>query len=376
MRTEPIRVAQIIGRTNNGGVENYILNYYSSIDRSQVVFDFFVSNECEIVNKEVIESLGGELVIVPGYTNVIKYVRELVKLLKRKNYDVVQANNNALSCISLFAAKRAGYKIRIANSLSSTSAKEGVRFVVKCILKLFSKTYATHYFACSDLAGKWLFGDEIVSNKNYYKINNAVFTEKYQYNDEIREQIREKHHLSDKIVMGTIGRLEEQKNYMFLLEVFYQYHKMNPNSCLIIIGDGKQKALLEEKAANLGILDCFSILTSKEVGVRGMASKYYSAFDMFVLPSLYEGLPTVGVEAQISSLPTFFSTSITEEVKISDYAYFIDKDASAKEWAEYIDKHTELNVRDKGFICKEHDIKIQAERLCGIYKELIEENRK
>lgn len=376
MRTEPIRVAQIIGRTNNGGVENYILNYYSSIDRTQVVFDFFVSNECEIVNKKVIEDLGGELIIVPGYSNVIKYVRELVKLLKRKDYDIIQANNNALSCLSLYAAKKAGYDIRIANCLSSTSAKEGIRFVIKEFLRLFSKTYATHYFACSDLAGKWLYGNDIVFNKKYYKVNNAVYTEKYQYNDEIRQALKEKHHLTDKMVMGTIGRLEEQKNYMFLLEIFYHYHKINQKSHLIIIGDGKQKAMLEEKAMDLGIADCFSILTSNEVGVRGMASKYYSVFDMFVLPSLYEGLPTVGIEAQISSLPTFFSTSITDEVKISNYAYFIDQNASAREWAEYIDQHVELQMRDKCYVCEEHDINIQAERLCNIYKEIVKEEKR
>lgn len=367
-----IKVAQIIGRTNNGGVENYILNYYTAIDRNQVEFDFLVSNECDIVNEKSISSLSGRLIRIPGYRNIIKYEKTLIEILKNNQYDIIQANNNALSCLSLFAAKKAGYKVRIANSLSTTNSKEGVRYLLKSILKRFSKRYATHYFACSDLAGEWLFGEDIKENNNYYKVNNAVITSRYQFRDEIREQLKKKHNLDGKTVIGTIGRLEEQKNYAFLLDIFSIYHKKNKDSHLIIIGDGKQRDLLMAKAETLNIKDSISLLSSADVGVRGAASSYYSLFDAFVLPSLYEGLPTVGIEAQIADLPCIFADTITSEVKNSDSVYFLSLDATAEEWADLI-LNVENKTRSTNIVCEAHDIHIQARRLLDIYKKILED---
>ena len=369
----PIKIAQIIGRTNNGGVENYILNYYTNIDRTQVEFDFFISNECEIVNTKVVEKLGGNVVIIPTYKNVVKYEKALINALKQKKYDIVQANNNALSCLSLYAAKKAGYNIRIANSLSSTDKKEGIRYIIKNFLKLFSKKYATHYFACSDYAGKWLFGEQITENKNYYKVNNAVIIDNYRYNKEIRNELRQKHKLGDSLVIGTIGRLEHQKNYMFLLDVFAEVKKINRTSKLIIIGDGRQLNELKTKAKELKIDSDLLILGSRDVGVRGMASKYYSVFDAFLLPSLYEGLPTVGIEAQITNLPTVFSTSITSEAKINEQTIYIDLEKSPEEWAKEILKLISNTNRASNTNFKDHDISVQAMQLLKIYKKILEE---
>lgn len=370
--SKKIKVAQIIGRTNNGGVENYILNYYTAIDRSQVEFDFLVSNECDIVNEKSISSLGGRLVRIPGYMNIVKYEKTLIEILKKNQYDIIQANNNALSCLSLFAAKKAGYKVRIANSLSTTNSKEGVRFLLKSVLRLFSKSYATHYFACSDLAGEWLFGKDIKENNNYFKINNAVITSRYQFRKDMREQLKQKHNLVGKTVVGTIGRLEEQKNYSFLLDVFSAYREKNKDSHLIIIGDGEQREQLLEKAETLNMKDNISILSSADVGVRGAASSYYSLFDVFVLPSLYEGLPTVGIEAQIADLPCIFADTITTEVKNSDSVYFLSLDATPGEWADLI-LNIETKTRSTNVVCEAHDIDIQARRLLDTYKKILED---
>lgn len=370
---EPIRIAQIIGRTNNGGVENYILNYYSSIDRKQVEFDFYISNECDIVNQNVIEKLGGNVVIIPSYKNIFKYERFLIKALKKKRYDIIQANNNALSCLSLFAAKKAGYEIRIANSLSTTNKREGVRFIIKNFLKLFSKKYATHYFACSDLAGRWLFGDKICDDKDYYKVNNAVVIDNYKYNNVYREELRKKYKLNDSVVIGSIGRLENQKNYLFLLDIFNELKKIEKKSKLIIIGDGKQREELYSKAKELNIDSNLLILGSKEVGVRGTASKFYSVFDVFVLPSLYEGLPTVGIEAQIANLPTVFSDSITSEAKINENTVFLSLEDSPKKWAQVILNLLNINDRNKNNNFENHDISVQSARLLNIYKKILEE---
>ena len=167
MENNRIKIAQVIGRTNNGGVENYIINYVSNMDLSKYRFDFFVENECEMINKEVVESFGGKLFIISKYKKIFKYQKQLVSIFKREAYDIVQANNNALSVFTLKAAKKAGIKIRISNSLSMSSKKEKVRYIIKSFLKMFSKKYATHFFACSNLCGQWLYGRRITENKNY-----------------------------------------------------------------------------------------------------------------------------------------------------------------------------------------------------------------
>lgn len=368
-----IKVAQIIGRTNNGGVENYILNYYTNIDRNKVQFDFFISNECELVNTEKIIKLGGKVYIIPGYKNLIKYIYVLYKILKTNKYDIVQANNNSLSVFSLFAATLAGSKVRIANSLSASHPKEGMRYVMKSILRPFSKLFATHFFACADYAGEWLFGKKITSQNNYFKVNNAVDSSRYQFNENYRKKIRAKYKLEDKYVIGSIGRLEPQKNYSFLIDIINNCVKKNENAYLVIIGDGKDKAILKDKIKNYGIEDNCMLLGSSEVGVGKSSAEFYSAFDVFILTSLYEGLPTVGIEAQISDLFTVFSSTITKEAKLNEKTTYCDLKASPEEWADVI-----LNNKDKTIEreCKHfdhHDINVQAHRLLEIYENILKE---
>ena len=367
-----IRVAQIIGRTLNGGVENLIYNYYLNIDRTKVQFDFFVEAPSKIVNVEAIEKLGGKVVIIPSYKKLGEYRKALKKLFIEGKYDIVQSNMNSLSLFSLKAAKDAGIKIRICNSLSTTNKKETVHHLLKMMLKPYSKKYATHYFACSDLCGTWLYGNDILNNEKYFKINNAIEIKKYQYNEEYRNELIQKHNLEGKFIVGTIGRLEPQKNQSFLLDIFHSILKSNNDSFLIIIGDGYLQEELEKKIESLGMKDKVLILTSKEVGVRGTASKYYSLFDAFVLPSLYEGLPTVGIEAQINTLPCFFADTITKETEINDRCHFISLDKNADDWAKYILDNS-IVERNSNFYCPSYDVKEQVKLLLDLYEKFIKE---
>lgn len=367
-----IRVAQIIGRTLNGGVENLIYNYYLNIDRTKVQFDFFVEAPSEIINVEAIEKLGGKVVIIPSYKKLGEYRKALKKLFIEGKYDIVQSNMNSLSLFSLKAAKDAGIKIRICNSLSTTNKKETVHHLLKMMLKPYSKKYATHYFACSDLCGTWLYGDDIIGNEKYYKINNAIEIKKYQYNEEYRNELIQKHNLKGKFVVGTIGRLEPQKNHTFLLDIFSSLLKIKENAYLIIIGDGYLQEELEQKIERLNLKDKVLILTSKEVGVRGTASKYYSLFDTFVLPSLYEGLPAVGVEAQINTLPCFFADTITKETEISDRCKFISLEESKDTWAKEIADGSNVK-RYSDFYSPEYDVKEQVKKLLKLYESFIAE---
>ena len=372
--TNVIKVAQIIGRTINGGVENLIYNYYLNIDKTKFQYDFFVEEPSDIINVEKIEKMGGRVVIIPSYKKIFKYTKVLKKMFIEGKYDIVQANMNSLSVFSLRAAKKAKINVRICNSLSTSNKKEKLHHLLKMLLRPFSKKYATHYFACSNLCGEWLYGKKILANQNYYKINNAIQYERYLYNETYRKELKNKHGLTDEFIVGTIGRLEPQKNQMFLLDIFAAILKYKQNSKLIIIGDGYLFDDLNDKINKLNLKDNVIILTSKEVGVRGSALKYYSLFDCFVLPSLYEGLPTVGIEAQINTLPCFMSNTITTETKISDRCEFIPLDAGSDEWAKTIIDNSNVERTNK-FECQEYDVKVQAKLLEELYSKFLQEER-
>ena len=185
-----ILVAQIIGKALNGGVEACIWNYYKAIDKEKVQFHFFVENTSAIIDKEKIEKLGGKIIVTPKYTHIFKYIKFLIKTFKNNKYDIVHSNLNALSVFPLFAAKLAGIKVRIAHSHSTTNKKEFLRNLIKNFLKLFSKTFATDYFACSELAGRWLFGKKAFNSGKVFIVNNAIDLDKFKFDCEKRAEIR------------------------------------------------------------------------------------------------------------------------------------------------------------------------------------------
>lgn len=372
---QKIKIAQVIGRTINGGVENYIFNYYSCIDRNRFQFDFLVENESKIINPKIIAEMGGRIIFIPSVKNIVGYKKALKRIFKENKYDIVQANINSLSYFPLKVAMKSGVKIRICNSLSTTSPKEKIRNLIKNYLKRKSKKYANYFFANSDLSATWLFGNDILLNTHYYKIKNPIHIERYVFNEAVRNELVVKHNLQGKIVFGTIGRLENQKNQMFLLDVFRELVTIDVNSFLIIIGDGCLQQQLINKAKSYGLEKNVLILTSKDVGVGGLASHYYSLFDCFILPSLYEGLPTVGIEAQINGLPCFFSDSITSETKISNKTFFLSLKLSAAAWAKCIYDNFRFD-RTKTEIFEDYDVLKTVKKLEMAYESMIKENQK
>ena len=293
-----VRVAQVIGMAVNGGVESCIMNYYRHIDKTKVQFDFLVESTSNIIDKEKIEAMGGKVIIIPPYTKIFKYIKELKRIFKEGNYDIVHSNMNALSVFTLFTAWLAKIKVRIAHSHSTTNKKEWKKNLIKNILRPFSKVFATDYFACSELAGRWLFGNRTFNKGKVTIINNAIEVDKFLFNEEVRNQMRKELNIEDKFVIGHVGRFVEQKNHTFLIDIFYEVQKERPNSILLLVGDGPLYNMIYQKVERLGILDKVIF-----AGVYNDVSKFYNAMDMFVFPSLYEGLGMVLVEAQINGLP-------------------------------------------------------------------------
>lgn len=327
-----IRVAQVMGKMNFGGVEASVMNYYRNIDRTKVKFDFIVDSDSECPQKEEIELLGGKVIFVPPYQQMKSYITTLIDIFKKEKYDIVHAQLTTMSVFPLYAAKKAGIKVRIAHSHNTANRVEWKKNILKNALRPFSKKYATHYFACSELAGRYLFGNKAFNKGNITVINNSIDFNKFKFNEEKRNIIRTKYGLNKNFVVGHIGRFVKQKNHMKLIEIFYSLLKERKDAKLILIGDGPLQKNVEEKVKKLNIQD--NVLF---IGTVSNPYDYYNAMDVFLLPSLYEGLPVVGVEAQINGLKCLFSDNITKEAKISDNTFFLPI-KNIKEWIEKLDE--------------------------------------
>ena len=370
-KREPIRIAQIMGKWVGGGVEAVVMNYYRNIDRNKIQFDFICDDDSTCIPKEEIESLGGKVILIPPYQKVLKYHKELKKILKDGQYKIVHSHINALSVFSLWAAKSAKVPVRIAHSHSTSNKKEWKKTLLKNMLRPFSKMFATDYFCCSELAGRWLFGNKTYDEGKVYLLNNAIDVDKFKYNEEIRKQKRKELKIKDnELVIGHIGRFVKQKNHEFLIDIFNEIHNQNKNTILLLAGDGPLKEEIENKVKELGLEKNVQFL-----GQRKDANELYQAFDAFVLPSLYEGLPVVGVEAQAAGLPCFFSTDMTKETKVLDTTQFIELTHIPKYWADKILKtlksfkrqNTTFEITNNNF-----NIKSETEKLEQQYRQLLE----
>lgn len=370
MNNKPIRVAQIIGKWVGGGVEVVIMNYYRHIDRSKIQFDFICDSDSTNIPYEEIKQLGGKVIIIPSYKKIFKYSKELIKILKENKYDIVHSNINTLSVFSLRCAKKAGVKVRIAHSHSTSNKKEWKRNIIKNILRPFSKVYATNYFACSQLTGRWLFGNKTFDQGKVQIINNAIELDKFKFNEEIRKKLRKELNIDkDIIVIGHVGRFVQTKNHQFIVSMFKQYNIENPNSILLLIGQGPLEEKIKKQVNDLHLSNKVIFL-----GQRDDINNLYQAMDIFVLPSLYEGLGMVLVEAQAAGLPCIASTKVSDEVKLSNNFNFIDLNDSYTLWCDNIDRLISKSNRNElinSKINNKYEICNEKTKLISIYIDLI-----
>lgn len=323
----PIRVAQIMGYMNGAGVEAVVMNYYRHIDRSKVQFDLIVCEGSHFVPRDELEALGGRVFMVPPYSHVVEFQKELQHLFRREQWKIVHSHINALSLFSLRAAKKAGIPVRIAHSHSTSGKGEYAKNAVKALLKTQANRYPTHRFACSRYAGEWLFG----KGEDFEVVYNAIDLNRFSFNAEARAKARADLCLvGGQFAVGHVGRFMAQKNHGFLIDVFEQVAKRREDAVLLLVGTGEAEACVESSVAERGLSDRVRFL-----GQRTDMPEMYAAFDAFVLPSLYEGLCLVGVEAQRSGLPCLLSDAITREVDVTGVCRFLPIDAPAV-WADAV----------------------------------------
>ncbi len=369
----PIRVLHIIGNLRKGGVESVVFNYFRAADKSRVMFDFAVDESSPCGVPDDITALGGKVYKIPPITELKSYVSALKKICKSEKYKIVHSHMNTLSVFPLFAAWRAGVPVRIAHSHSTAGlGQDFKRDLLKYILRPFSKVFPTHYFACSAYAGQWLFGKGALRKGKVAIFKNAIATKRFRYDPAMRERVREGSGISDRFVIGHIGRFSPQKNHRFLLDIFDAVCRRRDDAVLCLLGglglpEEKLEWEIRAEAARRGLSERVQFL-----GIREDVSGFYQAFDVFVLPSLYEGLPLVAIEAQASGLPCVLSDRVTKEAKILQNVCFVPIRSGADAWADVLcEEHGEARGDHTGELAEAgYEITLAVEQLTLQYEAL------
>lgn len=329
MYKEPKRVLHILNGLGSGGTESFIMNVYRNINRSKVQFDFLIRNTNGNILIDEINSMGGRVYISHEFPrHFIKNYKEINEFFKEhKDYKIIHLHANALMYVKpLEVAVNYGIKCRIIHSHNTQTANNPLYKYIHKWNKKFISQKATDFFACSQLAGEWMFNDE------FQIINNAIDVNKFKFNEKARNSIRAELNLENKFVIGNIARFTEQKNHMFLIDIFYEVVKKNNNAVLLLVGSGELESNVRERIANLRIQENVVF-----AGVRNDIPDLLSAMDIFLLPSLFEGLGIVLVEAQANGLKCLASDSvIPEEAKLTNLLEFISLKKNSKQWATKI----------------------------------------
>lgn len=354
-KSEPIVVAQIMGKWVGGGVESVIMNYYRHIDRNKIQFDFICDEDSTNIPYDEIENLGGHVILCPPYQKLAKYLRFLKQLFREKKYRIVHSNINTLSVFPLYAAKKAGVPVRIAHSHSTSNPCEWKKNLIKNALRPFSKVWATDYFACTKHAGEYQFGKKAVEQGKVKIITNAIDIEKFKFDPEARKRLRKEFGFKDDdYVIGNFGRMVSVKNQLFLIDAFAEFKKKNPNAKLLIVGEGDLLDKLEEKIASYGLTEDVRI-----EGFRKDLNKCYSALELFAFPSIYEGLGMVAVEAQVNGLNVLASKFVPDEANIGS---LIKRELNLNYLSIRDRKKTKIDD-------KQYDINNKVSYLNGLYRE-------
>ncbi|MBQ6381324.1 MAG: glycosyltransferase family 1 protein [Clostridia bacterium] len=361
-----IRILHSVSNMDRGGIETMLMNFYRHTDREQVQFDFLQNKPDPGDYDEEIKALGGRLFTSPGFMSYPKYIAFMTDLFRQHpEYQIIHTHNGSLMLYALKGAQKSRIPVRIAHA-HATAVPVGWKNELKKLMRPLIKYAATDYWGCSNAAGEFYFSPARWQ-KNHQLIRNAINVEDFAFSESARTKLREQYGLGDKLVVGHVGRLAPQKNQKKTLEMFAALHRTNPHSHLVIIGTGELEQQLKQYTAQLGISDAVTY-----TGVQTNVNEWYSAFDVFVMTSLYEGLPVVAVEAQATDLPCVLCDTITPEVKVTDNVTFLGLHDEAGAWADAV-----LAMEQKPRISRAaelqaagYDIRLEAKRMQELYIDL------
>ena len=360
------RLLCIISGMNAGGAETFLMKIYRKIDRTQYQFDFCINVIEKCYYEDEIELLGGKIYRIPSKSeNPKEFKKQLSALISNKKYKyVLRITSNAMGFWDMKIAKKAGAKrCCVRSSNSSDGISLGMK-MAHCLGRFFLSKYVDVAIAPSDLAAKYTFGKNAYESGAVEILNNALDLDVYSYNKEGRKRIREEFQiLENEFVVGHVGRFETQKNHMFLIEVFKEILKTNPNAKLLLVGIGSKENEIKKQIAEYGIGN--NVIFA---GLRTDIVDLLSAMDVFVFPSFYEGMPNVIIEAQAVGVPCIISDTITRDANITGLVTYVSLAKNPTDWAETVKN---ITVKDKictksFFIEKKYDIDTVAKQFINI----------
>ena len=357
------RILHVLDKLSvESGVSSVVMNYYKKLDHENITFDFMLNENIDAGTRDYIESKGSKIYIMPQlkFVNFFKYMKALKNFYEKSDYKIIHGHVANSAVFYLGLAKNIPY--RIIHSHNTRAADALWKRVRNWILTRFIGFVSNRHAACSNAAAEFLFG----KNNNALILNNAIDIDEFLFDAEIRESMRGKYGMRDKFVIGHAGRFCPQKNHIFLIDCFNDIYKNNNNARLLLIGNGELYHDIMQKTENLNLKKAVLF-----AGATDDVRAYMNAMDVFVLPSLFEGLPVVAVEAQASGLPVILSEKITRESDITGNIVFLPLEKNL--WVDEIQAvrrqdRTAYGTKVKGSC---FDINTQVEKLCVYYEELL-----
>lgn len=352
-----------------GGVENFILQLYRKIDKSNLQIDFVVTEGLNGYYKDVLESYNAKIYVIPSIKkHYFKCIKEIKKIINKENYDVMHVNfcSAQMFLYAYYFKKFAKKDLKIITHSHSSGETDIIRKLLHYLIRPLIIKKTDYFISCSKVAGEWMFTKRIANSKKLIIIKNAIDINRFKYDKNKRAIFRKKYNLNECLVIGHIGRFEKVKNHEFMIMLFKEYLTRNKNTRLVLVGEGSLKNDVKKKVKEFGIEKYVVFINETD-----KVDLIYNGIDVFILPSLFEGLPIVGIEAQVAALPCVFSNNITKELDISNNCYF--EELNVSKWINCIDSIA--NKKSQRITNKEkikesgYDIDTEIEKIRKLYME-------
>ena len=364
-----MKILHITSELDGGGVERLLYDYCTRMV-PDIHFDFVVTSEKEGILEKKIEDLGCNIFRVSKFRSGVKnHERQMLDIIKKGEYDIIHDHSGYKAFFNLKIAKKLGIKVRIAHAHQAFMTETRIACVIRKIVTLITKYYATQLFACGIDAAEWMWGKKTYQYGKVEIMTNAISIPNFVFSEEARNEIRKELGLTNKFIIGNVARFSYQKNHDFLIDIFREVKKQNGEAILLLVGGGELETDIKLKICDYGLSNSVIFL-----GIRDDVPRLMSAMDVFALPSRFEGLPVTLVEAQAASLPSFASDSITKEIKITNYLTYISLAQSAKEWADEILHAKNRKRKDISYdiIKGGYDIESEAHKMKEYYFSIID----
>ena len=372
MKPDKVRVLQVIGSMTCGGAETMLMNFHRNINRNRVQFDYVVHTNEEAFYDKEIKELGGRIYHCPKFNgiNIIRYIRWWNKFLKRHpEYKIVHGHIGSSAALYLAISRMHG-AYTIAHSHSTSSPIRSIRAILWRTASFPTRFVANYYMACSFEAGLTRFGKRVAYSKSFSVLKNAIDCDRFRFNLQIREKMRNELQLGDNYVVGHVGRFSDEKNHTFLIDIFSELKKIDPSAKLLLLGAGPLEDPIREKCKVLGL--------EKDVlfmGTQKNTEGFYMSMDAFCLPSKYEGMPIVTVEAQTSGLNVIVSDVVPTSADINAGLFSrVELSLPPEQWAiKLLEKKSSNRNRDtmNEAIAAGYDIKAEAKKIEEFYLDKI-----